>query len=68
MGAEEGGFMFKGENGVIKKQRGKVRSLPVLETILEYLFEFVKGCELRFHAFHKVGIMLEMSISKAAFG
>ncbi len=43
MGAEEGGFMFKGENGVIKKQRGKVRSLPVPETILEYLFEFVKG-------------------------
>ncbi len=43
MGAEDGGFMFKGENGVIKKQRGKVRSLPVLETILEHLFVFVKA-------------------------
>ena len=46
MGAEDGGFMFKGENGVIKKQRGKVRSLPVLETM--YMFtvkrpDFVKG-------------------------
>jgi hypothetical protein len=53
MGAEDGELMFKGEKGMIKKQHGKVRSLPVLETILEYLFEFVKGCRLKFR--HEFG-------------